>query len=229
MCLHSADVSTDALILYELINSGQQWWSAFMLLAIIAPYVVSYSALGALLEVKVRRFQTFENKLKKQESLCHCCKMVYFYSLLILTCTPLCLFYFLLLDVTFAIYSVVTTFLFLLTFGKINIANIAEDYFFTKLLGMTRMELIGYRRLRTISQILFESIPEIFIQLRILAVMNENNSNNSGDDAENYGVTNENLYFSILFAGLHMFFEGLMIYLIVNQVNALFILMLLFV
>ena len=75
-----------------------------------------------------------------------------FYCLMVLTCTPLCLGYFVILDVIFAIYSVLFSCLYLVTLGRISIAHSADDYVFTKVLGLTRMELVGYRRLRTISQ-----------------------------------------------------------------------------
>ena len=46
--LSMADLITDGVVLYQLIRSNHQWWSAFMLLTILSPYVVSYSALVML-------------------------------------------------------------------------------------------------------------------------------------------------------------------------------------
>ena len=43
--LSMADLITDGIVLHQLIESNHQWWSAFMLLTIVSPYVVSYSAL----------------------------------------------------------------------------------------------------------------------------------------------------------------------------------------
>ena len=138
-----------------------------------------------------------------------------FYCLMLLTCTPLCLGYFLLLDVIFAFYCVISSLIYLVTFGGLNIGNYAEDYVFKELVGMTRMELIGYRRLRTLSQILFESLPQMVLQLRIISVINHSDSSVSGSFEFNSfnGVSTNSLFVSVLFACLHILFEGLMIYL----------------
>ena len=258
--LSIADLYTDALVLFQLMAAGQQWWSSLMLLAILAPYIVSYSALGALLEVKVSMFEsaiessasearrqqqlaqyryeaagiaemlenekdndetkTLQDKAQQNEKntvvsetfgecCCYFITRFMFYCLMVLTCTPLCLGYFILLDVVFAAYSVIFSGLYLLTFGNVSVAHIAEDYFFTKVLGLTRMELIGYRRLRTLSQLLFETFPQIVLSAIIISTIN-----NSDRNSDAFKGINENaLYVSVLFALLHVLFEGMMIYL----------------
>ena len=117
----------------------------------------------------------------------------------------MCLVYFIILDFVFAIYSVFSTFIFFISFGKFNIGDLVEDAFFSRVLGMTRMEIIGYRRMRTISQMLFETLPQIFLQLRIIDSINNNN--------DDINVSYNALYYSIGFAILHILMEGMILYL----------------
>jgi hypothetical protein len=42
-----------------------------------------------------------------------------------------------------------------------------EDKMYSVMFEMTKSEVSGFRRLRTISQMIFETIPQIFLQLRI--------------------------------------------------------------
>eukprot|EP01084_Bolivina_argentea_P032926 60934_1 len=63
------------------------------------------------------------------------------------------------------------------------------------------MDIEGYSRLRTISQITFESLPQIVLQIRILF----------SNDKEELGVTENELMLSLLFAFLHAFIEVLVI------------------
>ena len=64
------------------------------------------------------------------------------------------------------------------------------------------MELIGYRRLRTFGQLLFETFPSILLQLRMLYVLNRD------DDGSRLNVTYTSLYYSLGFAFLHTLMEG---------------------
>ena len=124
----------------------------------------------------------------------------------VLVMTPLCTIYFLILDVIFMIYTIISSMILLVTLSKINVGNWMEDQFFRKFLGISRMELIGYRRLRTLSQLLFETFPSILLQLRMLWVLGSKN------DA-NFDISYQSLYWSLVFAFLHTLMEGSILYL----------------
>eukprot|EP01083_Nonionella_stella_P242634 846184_1 len=118
----------------------------------------------------------------------------------ILLMTPLSVLYFFIVDVVFMVYVLVSAFLYFITCSRVNITDFIDDYVFQKLLGMNRMQVIGYRRLRTLSQLLFETIPQLLLQLHMLRVSNLD------------GLDSTSLMMSILFALLHMMFEGMIIY-----------------
>jgi hypothetical protein len=73
------------------------------------------------------------------------------------------------MDIMYIIVSVIITpaamFLKLISCGLIDLTNIEEkmDVLYEILFGMTDMDIKGFRRLRTISQLSFESLPQIFL------------------------------------------------------------------
>jgi len=79
--------------------------------------------------------------------------------------TPLSLFYFVAVDVMFMIFVLCTS---VITFGTCGLLS-GDKYleFFDNLLirhfGLTRMEVTGYRRMRTLSQLVFESFPQVWV------------------------------------------------------------------
>ena len=79
--------------------------------------------------------------------------------------TPFIVIYLLVMDLIYIIVSVVITpitmIIYVLTCGKLNFTNIEEklDVLYEILFGMTDMDIKGFRRLRTISQLSFESLP----------------------------------------------------------------------
>lgn len=83
----------------------------------------------------------------------------------VLSLTPFIVAYLLVMDLVYIIVSVVITpltfMLKFLTCGKIDVTNVEEklDVLYEILFGMTDMDIKGFRRLRTISQLSFESLP----------------------------------------------------------------------
>ena len=180
--LSTADLCTDIFILKQLIEDKHQWWTTFSLIFMICPYLVSYTAMGTMMKNK-------SNKL----------------SLIVMT--PFCLLYFLILDAVFMCYALISSFIFLITFANVNIGDFMEKHFFHRILGVSRMELLGYRRLRTLSQLLFETFPSIILQIRMLVVLGGN-----ANDGK-LKVSYQSLYYSIGFAVLHTIMEGMILYL----------------
>eukprot|EP01084_Bolivina_argentea_P061351 112115_1 len=67
---------------------------------------------------------------------------------------------------------------------------------------MNKTQIVGYRRLRTLSQLFFETMPQILLQLRILL-----------DDNNRFKIDVNTLLWSIGLAVAHLFLEGGIIYL----------------
>merc|ERR1712176_351541 len=102
-----------------------------------------------------------------------------FKAMVLMIMTPLCIFYFVIIDIVFMVYVVFATIIFFLSCTKWNISDAMDDWVFKKIFGLNRMQIIGYRRLRTLSQLFFETVPQIFLQLRILWVVNGDPNGNS--------------------------------------------------
>eukprot|EP01083_Nonionella_stella_P043236 116652_1 len=195
--LSMADFITDFLVLKQLFEGGHQWWSSWMVLMMLSSYLVSFSVVGTLFVNAVSAFVQ-DRQLNKQSGCT--CRYVLFVLMAILLMTPLNVLYFFIVDCVFMVYVLVSAMIYFVTCSHVDITDWIDDYVFQKLLGMNRMQIIGYRRLRTLSQLLFETIPQLLLQIHMLRV-----SNLDGLDAES-------LIVSILFALLHMLFEGIIIY-----------------
>lgn len=212
--LSTADLITDYLVLEQFVEGGHQWWASWMVVMIAAPYLVSFSVLGTLFEQRVSKFLIqFKSKELSKWSI----KWILFTLICFILMTPLSIIYFIIIDVFFMIYVLFSTFLFLITFKcsciKIDITDYADDLVFKKLLGMNRMQIIGYRRLRTLSSLLFESIPQILLQGRVLYAIERARRQGTSDELNLSGINPESLIVSVGFAFGHLCFEALMIYL----------------
>eukprot|EP01084_Bolivina_argentea_P245868 411561_1 len=188
------DFYTDVLILLELYAAGHMWWSTFMLTLQLAPYLVSHGSLVTLLQNKINFYNIPRT----------------FSFFLFFLSTPVSLIYLFMVDMIFMVFSVVSTLWFLilvcalLPFGKFDqisrydIGSWIDDVVFEKWLNMNKTEIIGYRRLRTLSQLFFETIPQIILQARML-----------GDASINTNA----LFWSIGLALCHLLLEAGIIYL----------------
>eukprot|EP01083_Nonionella_stella_P044270 119260_1 len=200
----TADLYTDIIIMMQLFKAKQQWWVSFMSFFLISPYLVSYSALGSIIQ---HRIQAYFLHLNDSNERLNCCKWATFNIIILILMTPLCLGYFIAIDVIFMIYVLFSTFLFLVSCTKIDIRNFVDDILFKKIFGMNRTQIVGYRRLRTLSQLFFESIPQIGLQFRILWSIKWSN------DPIDYEISETNIMWSIIFAILHLILEASIIYL----------------
>lgn len=122
--------------------------------------------------------------------------------------TPLILLNLLLMDVIYIVNSVIITpIAFILTCGRMNMEIIEEkiDTIYNVLFGMSDMDIKGFRRLRTISQLSFESFPQIILQIRILLY--------TLDDSGALGVDFEAILVSLACAVIHAIFEMIFLHL----------------
>ena len=125
--------------------------------------------------------------------------------------TPFIVSYLLLMDIIYIVVSVVIMpiafAIKLLSCGFIDFTKIEEklDVLYEILFGMSDMDIKGFRRLRTISQLSFESLPQIILQVRILifALNGENK----------LGVDLSAIVGSLCCAILHAFFEMIFVHL----------------
>lgn len=92
---------------------------------------------------------------------------------------PLMLLYLFCLDFIFIVNQAVLfpliQILKLITFGFVNLSflNRALDMSYEYLFEMKKLEVAGFRRMRTISQLTFESLIQMALQLRMLKYFND--------------------------------------------------------
>ena len=100
--------------------------------------------------------------------------------MMFLAITPLLLVYLFLVDVVFLLLSAIVTpvlsLISVLTCQPWMITKLEEciDVIYVMLFGMQKMDVIGFRRLRTSCQLTFESLPQILLQIRIFLYLNGN-------------------------------------------------------
>ena len=139
--LSTADLITDALVLIEFVEGSHLWWASWMVLLILAPYMVSYVSLGSLFQKRVQRFVA---RMEVENGISKCSlQWIVFTFMVFLLLTPISLLYFVVIDVIFMAYVLLSSFLYFITCSKIDIANVLDDYIFSKFLGMTRMQILG--------------------------------------------------------------------------------------
>jgi hypothetical protein len=76
-----------------------------------------------------------------------------------------------------------------------------EEEIYKRTFSMNREEIVGFRRLRTISQLMFETIPQIFLQIRVLIYFQNKAKSATGSTLTDIDVNS--VLISILFACLH--------------------------
>ena len=146
--LSTADLITDFFVLQEFFKGGHLWWGSWMVLLMLAPYLVSYVSLGSLFE---KRAQKFVLRMQGENTTSKCSlKWLLFSFVIMLLLTPISLFYFAIIDAVFMVYVLISSMLYFVSCGKIDIKDILDDWVFSAFLGMTRMQILGYRRLRTL-------------------------------------------------------------------------------
>eukprot|EP01084_Bolivina_argentea_P159454 277709_1 len=111
------DLYTDIIILFQLYKSNNQWWTIWMTCLCISPYLVSHGSLVETIKKKIN--------FVDQEQSC-CSGFVSFTESLLMT--PVSIFYLLMIDVIFMLFSLISTawfFVVLLFFGicKCNLEN----------------------------------------------------------------------------------------------------------
>eukprot|EP01083_Nonionella_stella_P267987 905612_1 len=197
------DLYSDVVILIALYKSYNHWWSTNMLILLCAPYLVSYGSLVVLLRKKIG-----------DKNLSFCSSFAGY-----LLITPISLIYLFVIDIVFMLFTLISTLWFLLVFAFLSIGNGCnvpsnlkeydgrdwiERKVFTQWLQMNYTEMVSYRRLRTLSQLFFETIPQIFFQVWIILDIKWLKHENEFD-LDDFAWK---LAFSISLAIAHLILEG---------------------
>jgi fatty acid desaturase len=129
----------------------------------ILPYYVAF--------VPMMHFRLQKFRMKKEKDAKASCLQKLWNIILL---TPLVVIYLLFIDLLFLILSgilfPIVFFLLLLTRQMKHLHHVEEfnDTIFRNAFSIQQRDIQGFRRLRTTTQLLFESLPEIFFQLYIL-------------------------------------------------------------
>ena len=147
------DMVGDIYLMISMYTYGHTAWFTLSIFTMLSPFYVCY--------VPLVTFQKNRGKLQKETRFL---KMLNIVSL-----TPLIVAYLLLMDIIYILVSVVVTpsamLIKALSCGLIDVTNVEDklDVLYEILFGMTDMDIKGFRRLRTISQLSFESLPQIIL------------------------------------------------------------------
>jgi len=190
--LSSADFVTDILLVRWMYLSHHVWWATLSCLMMVAPYLAAFSA---TLRISLR------NRIFEATDSCGRTQSFYrFRQLAAAVCmTPLCVAAFILLDLVYSIkaatFDILALFIGLVKPGMtLDVTGGFVSKFLSDHLGLTTMDIEGYRRLRTTTQLLFESFPQIVLQLHILLQSSE----------REFQVSDEELVVSLAFALFHL-------------------------
>lgn len=132
-------------------------WANLTIYSIFCPFFVSYAPLINFIIQgwKVELLEKGEISSKKR-------------LLGKIAITPIILLYLLLMDAVFLfmrVFVVPVLIIFSPCFKRpvLEVLDDAEDYVFVSMFEMNRIDVNGFRRLRTISQLVFESVFQIFL------------------------------------------------------------------
>lgn len=163
----------------------------------VSPYVVAYAAcMGLLMHNRVFALTDIDGTPRSHR------RVRALFSVLYLT--PLCLIYFVLVDMLYLVRAVIFDTLALLVIclscGRLRVPDCVlspVSRLLSYTLGLTKMEIEGYRRLRTLSQLIFESFPQIFLQMHVVLAYR-------GRYMRETGITLHEIAASIAFAFFHL-------------------------
>eukprot|EP01084_Bolivina_argentea_P299696 516607_1 len=148
------DVLTDLQLIYKMQQNKNLWWVlAVMLISVLSPYLVAYSC-GAKLYLNRGIFDKFSTGPNYKK------------ILLLIYLLPAGAFYYIFLD----IYFISTKLLYLwpsslcFLFCKKKEKTDENKTKIAKLVNMSLMDYEGYSKLRSITQLMLESIPQVFLQ-----------------------------------------------------------------
>ena len=126
--------------------------------------------------------------------------------------TPLSIIYFIIIDIVFLFHMIISVIIYICSCRRYTPKDLSNKMFI-KIFGLNYVQITGYRRCRTLSQLMFESFVQITLQMRILT--NKDTRSTALDkqiDLETIGV-------SLCIATGHALIEVLMLYIEANAAN----------
>jgi hypothetical protein len=184
------DFISDIWVLGEYVNSGHNAWLVINIMSVMSPIFVSYVTLVTLIIKNYYRVWTKdknnensniqnENNLEIErvgEKKISCFRKFYYDFKNFIPVTTIVIIYLFLIEIIFLLNStVIVPIVFLLkilTCGKFDEQFKCIELSFKKLydilFDMNDCEVDGFRRLRSITQLTFESFIQIILQIRIL-------------------------------------------------------------
>lgn len=187
------DFVTDMIITARLIRSPFTGWASVTVVAIAAPMLASMIQLMEfLLELLVRRDTKVPN--------------IKLFTIAYVSILPIFLVFMFFMDVWFVVLTMFAPFIWLLgcclsqnlNSSISSFINDSYDYIFS----MKKHEVAGFRRMRTITQLTFEGLIQLFVQIQILLYFYPN-----PEDAGDVGVKAYEVILSITIAFVHLFLQ----------------------
>ncbi|ETO07477.1 hypothetical protein RFI_29916 [Reticulomyxa filosa] len=217
------DLITDILVLTMFISIQKQLWTSLMLLSMIAPYLVAYTAFGSLIQHSKLYNYGYQNedidslRWRRRNQNNGWFKTVMQAAFTIGLLTPLSIVYFALIDVLFIFLETFSLFVNIFCCGKFAPRlKKMNSFIFREFLGLTHMQVVGYRRYaimtihicRTLSQLLFESIPQLILQMQVLYYTKSHHFHKESVKKKLSNEFNETyLILSVFFAVIHITVE----------------------
>jgi hypothetical protein len=211
-----ADLYTDTIILVQMYQNHYIVFTALTVVMMLSPYLVTYAACMHLV-IQTRVFENMDMYGNKKSS--QHCEYIRVVAGILYT-TPVSILYFIVIDILCllkaALLDTTVFLLFGLSCGYVDLLSLGSrdvwQVFCTHVLGLSKMDVEGCHRLRTISQLIFESVPQIILQLFILfgpsctwLCPEDSNTEDGFDHKTKLDISHEAIYASITFAMFHLF------------------------
>lgn len=129
----------------------------------------------------------------------------------VITVSPLMIVFMFVMDIVFLLNQAflypIIAFLNVLTCEKLGLGKLLEliDKSYEILFDMQKLEVAGFRRMRTITQMLFETLIQLVLQVRMLIYFKRHYVENPGA----VGVSVDDIFISIVLALSHAILEAI--------------------
>ena len=139
-------------IIEDLYKLRREWSVSWMILTVIAPFYVSYVTVGSIFMQRIRIY--YNNNYNSNKMTSKTFRFIMYTCPITVFMTPIALIYFVFIDGCITTYVILTRLVYFLSFLKVK----PNDKILEKSLGLNAMQTVGYRRMRTLSKLLFNVI-----------------------------------------------------------------------
>ena len=197
-----ADLYTDILVLVQLAHTEHIAWTAITVVTMIAPLFACQIPFITFLKDRVTK------AIGKNMSIN--CKLQTMSYIMI---TPLMIVYMTLMDLLFMVNQAflvpIVDLLKFISRGTLDLTCITStiDGSYEVFFEMQKLDVEGFRRMRTISQLTFETFAQLILQVRMLLYFRGQGGDSQEEQA--LGVSVDAIAFSIFLAALHAVLEAI--------------------